>query len=578
MAGKAKKRNWTHGLGPEFKTIILGPPLYPREPIQHASDSPRVRQIWPKIKEALRDLIDEYCIRSTIHGINYIGSKRSILERFWWLVVFVGSIYGCSQLIQNVYRKWHDHPIILSYDETPLPVWKISFPAVTICPEAKMEAELFNFTDAFYRYAHGIPNHELDANKLNMLMGILQVCDSFFHSHDLFQGLYLTYNLSVDVPSVLKKLIPDCFNTVLLCRLLQWDCKNNFSETLTEDGICYTINGFSQNDMFKPGVLHNEYVYLNETKSLANWSYMLGYSLGASMNTYPIRGPGSGSKAAMSLDLSTFYKNTDIYCRASQGFKLSLHPPHVYPRMSKNFILLTPKRDMTISIRPRIIITAQELRIYTPEKRNCYFPDERSLMFFRDYEESNCELECLTNYTLKQCGCVRFSMPRTAATRVCAMHEMRCLERAEQSQFKGSNSGEDLANSKNCNCMPACDAIQYDAESTITTNEFGKTIALRMLIFDPEKVDEVIKKQISKVEIFFTEAQYITSERSEIFGMTDLIAGCGGILGLCLGVSFFSIVELLYYCLARPVMMVHDLQQHGDRYVSGSGLVRKAEY
>lgn len=40
--------------------------------------------------------------------------------------------------------------------------------------------------------------------------------------------------------------------------------------------------------------------------------------------------------------------------------------------------------------------------------------------------------------------------------------------------------------------------------------------------------------------------------------MTDFIANCGGILGLCLGVSLFSIIELLYYCLARPMLLMRE--------------------
>lgn len=37
---------------------------------------------------------------------------------------------------------------------------------------------------------------------------------------------------------------------------------------------------------------------------------------------------------------------------------------------------------------------------------------EKPLIYFKVYTQSNCILECLTNATLKKCGCVSFYMPR----------------------------------------------------------------------------------------------------------------------------------------------------------------------
>lgn len=34
------------------------------------------------------------------------------------------------------------------------------------------------------------------------------------------------------------------------------------------------------------------------------------------------------------------------------------------------------------------------------------------LRFYKNYTQANCEMECLSNYTKNECGCVKFSMPR----------------------------------------------------------------------------------------------------------------------------------------------------------------------
>jgi len=59
--------------------------------------------------------------------------------------------------------------------------------------------------------------------------------------------------------------------------------------------------------------------------------------------------------------------------------------------------------------------------------------------------------------------------------------------------------------------------------------------------------------KMSRVSIFFKEAQFLTSRRSELYGTTDFLANCGGLLGLFMGVSMLSIVELIYFCTVRLI-------------------------
>lgn len=57
--------------------------------------------------------------------------------------------------------------------------------------------------------------------------------------------------------------------------------------------------------------------------------------------------------------------------------------------------------------------------------------------------------------------------------------------------------------------------------------------------------------QPARLSIYFKEHQFITSKRSELYGQTDFLANCGGLLGLFMGVSVLSIVEVIYYCTLR---------------------------
>jgi amiloride-sensitive sodium channel len=56
---------------------------------------------------------------------------------------------------------------------------------------------------------------------------------------------------------------------------------------------------------------------------------------------------------------------------------------------------------------------------------------------------------------------------------------------------------------------------------------------------------------MARLTIFFKENQFITSKRSELYGGTDFMANVGGLLGLFMGVSILSLIEIIYYLTIR---------------------------
>lgn len=51
----------------------------------------------------------------------------------------------------------------------------------------------------------------------------------------------------------------------------------------------------------------------------------------------------------------------------------------------------------------------------------------------------------------------------------------------------------------------------------------------------------------SSLKIFFRDSYFIKSKRSELYGWIDFLANCGGLLGLTMGFSILSVVELVYH-------------------------------
>lgn len=73
--------------------------------------------------------------------------------------MLVISVYFAISLIWATYLKWQDTPVILGFDETLVPVHQIPFPTITICPEIKMERNVFDFTNVSSRILENIQKY-----------------------------------------------------------------------------------------------------------------------------------------------------------------------------------------------------------------------------------------------------------------------------------------------------------------------------------------------------------------------------------------------------------------------------------
>lgn len=95
----------------------------------------------------------------------------------------------------------------------------------------------------------------------------------------------------------------------------------------------------------------------------------------------------------------------------TKSYKVFLHrPDEIKNAFDRPFEVEIGKKAI-VSITPNVVITSNDVRKYSPKMRQCFFNSERQLKFFKVYTKSNCEHECLANFTRKMCGCVKFVMP-----------------------------------------------------------------------------------------------------------------------------------------------------------------------
>lgn len=77
---------------------------------------------------------------NTLHFIN---------RRFWWGGWILDALVACILAMVTMQKKWYDNPVVITYARRFSHISSIPFPAITICPMAKVRAEEFNLTETY---------------------------------------------------------------------------------------------------------------------------------------------------------------------------------------------------------------------------------------------------------------------------------------------------------------------------------------------------------------------------------------------------------------------------------------------
>lgn len=156
-----------------------------------------------------------------------------------------------------------------------------------------------------------------------------------------------------------------------------------------------------------------ELMMVKGSPNVSNWDFEIGYIGGSTDEEFPYRVVDSGRESSVDVALKVNDRDFEYQCRGiDQGFNVILTTPGDVLKMSRNTFRLPLLEDAIIMIRPRIIVNSRGLRNLKPNQRQCYYVHERQLRFYRNYTQSNCYDECLSNFTRIECGCVKFSLPR----------------------------------------------------------------------------------------------------------------------------------------------------------------------
>ncbi|XP_055325779.1 pickpocket protein 28-like isoform X2 [Sitodiplosis mosellana] len=462
--------------------------------------------------KTIRAIFKDFCSNSSIHGVRYLTERRRHWsERLWWIVAFSLSVYFCVSSIHSILINWSENSVNMIMAEKNAMVSTIPFPTVTICVKPKIHLANLNMTKE----------------------------EDFWKKP--FSEKRLTQMEAVEIA-------PDLSDVVFWCTWRGANfCVFSLSTVITAEGVCFAFNALNSNEIYTeemaPGMM-----IVDNNPNVTYWSPEGGYYDETNKEYYPNRIFNAMPGGALNIDFHLSNQDLEGTCPyIKSAYRIFLHMPGEVPNMSRNVIQVAPSEIAEFSIKATYTTTSEGLRSYEPSRRQCFFDSDRQLRFFKFYTQNNCIEECLANFTKQECGCARFFMPRERHTEICGGAKANCYLTAREKLF-GEDVVEGLEDEnaksfrKNCQCLPSCTSITYDVvDRTQTFNQLTRTE----------------RAQDTEVMIYFKSHDIVTLKRTEAYTVTRILAICGGLLGLFLGVSALSVIEFFYYFTLRLFCNVH---------------------
>lgn len=362
----------------------------------------------------------------------------------------------------------------ISLSQTSIPAIEIPFPAITICSPQNVRSGLANVTD-YYETFLGNTVKQLSVKEQNFMAAKAQVCTLAIHA-GVDKG---TQNRSErNVVKLLTLGSIDVNETFKRCarNYEKFECSKMMNKILTDTGICYSFNMQGHKAIFNYGISSDfdsykrtkiskalnksskEYdEFYNDKDTIEHWTLENGYS-SPQFNQIPYR--------ATRHNNYQFYmtiKESDNYdlCYVLKGsYKIIIHLPNEIPTFFHEHEFLQFNNEGVFSLKATAYKSNANLAKYPLEKRGCYFKNERKLGFFKAFTQAQCNFECFTNFTLRRCGCVKYSMPRNQDTVVCDLDKAQCHMDAYNDWPQKDEKTKNPA--MPCDCYPPCKNIKYE--------------------------------------------------------------------------------------------------------------------
>ncbi|KAM7349135.1 pickpocket protein 11-like [Cochliomyia hominivorax] len=235
-----------------------------------------------------------------------------------------------------------------------------------------------------------------------------------------------------------------------------------------------------------------------------------------------------------------------------------------------------PGEDVDVQLNLVSQLTEEDVRVHTVLKRGCYFPLEHKEAAF---DKSECLLKCKIRSIESLCDCIPFyasqsdiNLKRTDKKREqCTLAHSECLERYRvtwQTYFPinadiNSHLKDILTDSLNCpDCFPLCTYNRYYYRKT--DNKLKNTLRQQINRKFLGNVSS-LPSELSLVKIYYPSETATRYRKNVLYNWYQILSNIGGVIGICMGCSIISGIEIIYFASYRLVENYLKLKKNKNR-------------
>ncbi|XP_044315018.1 pickpocket protein 19 isoform X2 [Drosophila rhopaloa] len=483
---------------------------------QDPKNGSRLGKLWCLLLPYLKG----YAAESSVHGIRYLADpKMKKFERLIWLLILVTTSIGAIVVYVDLNELYQTVRIQTTIKNTMLPIFRVPFPAIGVCQRNRVNWMLLE---------NGAAEHFLGANVSAAQKDVfikfftaagdphlsrINEMSNFFSNASLVADLHLLDGL--DLREVYMYLQFRCQDLFFSCR---WrgnpvNCCEVFEHQFTESGLCFVFN---------------TEISPSSRKRAKEDKY------------YPLRTPQYGEGSGIDIFLRL---NRSLIRPGKRGINVMIKQPQQWSDVVRH---VPHEAHTKISLVPRFTVTDERTRSVTPEVRRCIFGDEidnpqyKNLPGF-EYWVGNCRSRCHQEHVIDLCNCspsIFFPVTDKDNFTVCKASDFKCLydnrltfsieRHPEENDFVNNPFKESMI----CDCFTSCTQLIFERIYSTTSLDYNETNT---------------ETGSMRLEIFYQSGWIIQYQTTMRFTFVELLASFGGIIGLFLGASLLSAIELAYY-------------------------------
>ncbi|KAK3717326.1 hypothetical protein QZH41_011560, partial [Actinostola sp. cb2023] len=146
-------------------------------------------------------------------------------------------------------------------------------------------------------------------------------------------------------------------------------------------------------------------------------------------------------------------------------------------------------------------------RLARPYKTNC---TERYLPGYRVYSNDGCISQCLSNKTIKDCGCRPIAEPGYPEVPVCSIADSEC-----------GNYVKDNLRYRTCYCSPPCHETYYQPRTSLSKFPNELVLQVLKLAFKLNLTEEYMRENLVYLQVGFAEISYEVHEQTPAYGLSS---------------------------------------------------------